>query len=225
MTAYIIVALFGYLLGSIPFGLVLCKIFDLGDIRQIGSGNIGATNVLRTGNKPLALATLLLDSGKGAIAVLVYMYFWRYFYGLEYSSPVFETKHDEYLQILPELICIALGAVLGHCYPIWLKFKGGKGVATTLGTLLALAWPIGLSACAIWAVSALIFRISSLSALIAVGATPLIAHYMYDNPNLSGFCAMIAALIYIKHRENIKRIIAGTEPKIGQKNKKKEQAK
>ena len=219
MIVYLIAGLFGYLLGSIPFGLVLAQLGGYGDIRKIGSGNIGATNVLRTGNKPLALATLLLDSGKGAIAVLIYMYFWRYFYGAEYSSPVFENKHDEYLQILPELICLALGAVLGHCYPIWLKFKGGKGVATTLGTLLALAWPIGLSACAVWFVSALVFRISSLSALIAVGVTPIIAHFIYDNPNLSGFCAIIAALIYIKHRENIKRIIAGTEPKIGKKEK------
>jgi glycerol-3-phosphate acyltransferase PlsY len=108
-------------------------------------------------------------------------------------------------------------ALIGHCYPVWLKFKGGKGVATTLGTLIALYWPVGLSACGIWLLSAVIFRISSLSALIAVGLTPVIAHFMTGNANLSGLCAMIAALVYIKHRDNIKRIFAGTEPKIGKK--------
>ncbi len=192
---YFIAALFGYLLGSIPFGLVLCKIFGFGDIRDIGSGNIGATNVLRTGNKPLALATLLLDSGKGAIAVLIIHY------------------------ILGTQAAMIAGffALIGHCYPVWLKFKGGKGVATTLGTLIALYWPVGLSACGIWLLSAVIFRISSLSALIAVGLTPVIAHFMTGNANLSGLCAMIAALVYIKHRDNIKRIFAGTEPKIGKK--------
>ena len=192
---YLISAFFGYLLGSIPFGLVLCKIFGLGDIRDIGSGNIGATNVLRTGNKPLALATLLLDSGKGAIVVLII----NHFFGFNAA------------------MLAGFFALIGHCYPIWLKFKGGKGVATTLGTLLALAWPVGLTACGIWLISALIFRISSLSALIAVGLTPIVAHLIYDNPNLSFVCALIAALVYIKHRENIKRIFAGTEPKIGKK--------
>ena len=194
---YFIAAIFGYLLGSIPFGLVLCQIFGLGDIRNIGSGNIGATNVLRTGNKPLALATLLLDSGKGAIAVLTINYFFGF---------------------APAMLAGFL-ALIGHCYPVWLKFKGGKGVATTLGTLLALAWPVGLSACAIWFVSALIFRISSLAALIAVGFTPLISHFIYKDPNLSFVCALIAALVYIKHRENIKRLFAGEEPKIGKKKK------
>ena len=192
---YLISAFFGYLLGSIPFGLVLCKIFGLGDIRDIGSGNIGATNVLRTGNKPLALATLLLDSGKGAIVVLII----NHFFGFNAA------------------MLAGFFALIGHCYPIWLKFKGGKGVATTLGTLIALNVPVGLSACGIWLIAALIFRISSLSALIAVGLTPIIAHLIYDNPNLSFVCALITALVYIKHRENIKRIFAGTEPKIGKK--------
>ena len=194
---YFIAAIFGYLLGSVPFGLVLCKIFGLGDIRSIGSGNIGATNVLRTGNKLLALATLLLDSGKGAIAVLAI----HYFFGFNAT------------------MLAGFFALIGHCYPIWLKFKGGKGVATTLGTLLALAWPVGLSACVIWLISALLFRISSLAALIAVGLTPLISHLIYDDPNLSFVCALIAALVYIKHRENIKRLFAGEEPRIGQKKK------
>ena len=176
-------------------GLVLCKIFDLGDIRDIGSGNIGATNVLRTGNKPLALATLLLDSGKGAIVVLII----NHFFGFNAA------------------MLAGFFALIGHCYPIWLKFKGGKGVATTLGTLIALNVPVGLSACGIWLIAALIFRISSLAALIAVGLTPLIAHFITGNANFSGLCALIAALVYIKHRENIKRIFAGTEPKIGKK--------
>ena len=132
---YLISAFLGYLLGSIPFGLVLCKIFGLGDIRNIGSGNIGATNVLRTGNKPLALATLLLDSGKGAIAVLII----NYFFGFNAA------------------MLAGFFALIGHCYPIWLKFKGGKGVATTLGTLLALAWPIGLAACVLWLISCLLY--------------------------------------------------------------------
>lgn len=237
MTPYIIVAIiviiFGYLLGSIPFGLVLCKLFGLGDIRKIGSGNIGATNVLRTGNKPLALATLLLDSGKGAIAVLITLLVFMYLLAPDSWEDYLEASFPESLlaqyrhpsDTFNFMILAGFSALLGHCYPVWLKFKGGKGVATTLGTLLALAWPVGLSACAIWLVSALIFRVSSLSALVAVGLTPIIAHYMYDNSNLSGFCAMVTALVYIKHRENIKRIIAGTEPKIGKKGNKKEKAK
>lgn len=192
---YITPTIFGYLLGSIPFGLVLCKMFGLGDIRTIGSGNIGATNVLRTGNKPLALATLLLDSGKGAIAVLITLYF------LDFNTAMIA----------------GLAALIGHCYPVWLKFKGGKGVATTLGTLLALAPIVGLAACSIWVVMAAIFRISSLAALIAVGLTPILAHYIYNDQNLSGVCALIAALVYMKHRTNIKRIFSGQEPRLGKK--------
>ncbi len=192
---YIIAILTGYLLGSIPFGLVLCKIFGLGDVRSIGSGNIGATNVLRTGNKLLAFATLILDSGKGAIAVLIINHIFGF---------------------TPAMLA-GFFALIGHCYPVWLKFKGGKGVATTLGTLLALVWPVGLAACGIWFITALIFRISSLAALVAVGLTPIISHHLYDDPNLSAFCAAIAALIYIKHRENIKRLFAGEEPRIGKK--------
>ncbi len=195
---YFIFPFMAFIIGSIPFGLVLCKLFGLGDIRKIGSGNIGATNVLRTGNKPLALATLLLDSGKGAIAVLIALYFFGF----------------------NAALLAGLFAIIGHCYPVFLKFKGGKGVATTLGTLLALAWPVGLAACGIWFVSALISRISSLSALIAVGSTPLVAHYLYNDPNLSAVCAIISAIVYIKHRDNIKRLFAGTEPKIGKKKKK-----
>lgn len=196
---YAAAAVFGYLFGSIPFGLVLCKMAGLGDIRNIGSGNIGATNVLRTGNKLLALITLLLDSGKGAIAVLLA------FYLINYNAAMLA----------------GFLALIGHCYPIWLKFKGGKGVATTIGTLLALSPTLGGITIAVWLLMALIFRVSSLAALVAVGITPIIAHYLFANPNLSGLCAMIAALVYLKHRENIKRLFAGQEPKIGQKKDKK----
>lgn len=196
--SYAFALLFGYLLGSIPFGLVLCRLAGLGDIRKIGSGNIGATNVLRTGNKPLALATLLLDSGKGAIAVFIVL--------------AITKSHDA-------AMVAGLAALIGHCYPLWLKFKGGKGVATTLGTLIAIALPLGGLTCLIWMAGALLFRISSLAALIAIGLTPIIAHTLYNNPNLSSLCAIIAALVFWKHRENIQRIFTGTEPKIGEKKK------
>lgn len=193
----IFAALFGYLLGSIPFGLVLCKMAGLGDIRKIGSGNIGATNVLRTGNKPLAAATLLLDSGKGALAVAIV-----------------------YIMIGYNAAMLAgFFALVGHCYPLWLNFKGGKGVATALGTLLALSPIVGLVTCMIWMVTALMSRMSSLAALVAVGFSPLIAHYVSANPNLPGFCAAVTVLVYLKHRDNIKRILSKQEPKIGQKKK------
>lgn len=216
---YIFAIIFGYFLGSIPFGLVLCKIFGLGDIRKIGSGNIGATNVLRTGNKPLALATLLLDSGKGAIAVILLDLILK---TLLHDCATYDWGSNSFPHCYPDTIrgflyITALGAILGHLFPIWLKFKGGKGVATTLGTLIALTPILGGIACMIWMVVALTFRISSLAALVAIGLTPLISHYLYNDPNLSGFCAAIAALIYIKHRENIKRLFKGEEPKIGQK--------
>ena len=195
----------GYLLGSVPFGLVLTRAAGLGDIRAIGSGNIGATNVLRTGNKALALATLVLDSGKGAIAVLVLRAIWG-----------------------PDAALVAgFGALLGHLFPVWLGFKGGKGVATALGTLIAFSWPIGLAACATWALVAAIFRFSSLAALVAVAAAPLYAWYLPilwapgdklgGDLQLAGFAAAMAVLIWIKHKANIARLLAGTEPKIGRK--------
>jgi len=183
----------GYLLGSIPFGLVLTRLAGLGDIRKIGSGNIGATNVLRTGNKPLALAVLLLDSGKGAIAVLL------------------AARFGE-----DAALAAAVGAVLGHLFPVWLGFKGGKGVATTLGTLLALAWPVGLIGCAVWLLVALIFRISSAAALTAIATTPVAALFIYT-PTLAVVALLIAALVWYKHAANIRRLLDGTEPRIGRK--------
>lgn len=192
---YAVVIIGAYLLGSIPFGLILTRLGGYGDIRAIGSGNIGATNVLRTGNKPLALATLILDSLKGAMAVGVTLYFATF-----------------------ELAMLAgFFALIGHLYPVWLKFKGGKGVATTLGTLLAIKPIIGVAACGIWLLTAVITRYSSLSALVALACAPVIAYFLYHDANLTGFCGIIATLVFIKHRANIRRLINREEPKIGQK--------
>jgi glycerol-3-phosphate acyltransferase PlsY len=183
----------GYLLGSIPFGLILTRAAGLGDVRSIGSGNIGATNVLRTGNKKLALATLLLDGGKGAAAVLI-------------------------ARAVSDDLAVIAGACafLGHLFPVWLKFKGGKGVATALGTWLALAWPIGLLACLSWLIVAFVFRYSSLSALLAVALAPVYAIFL-GTPPLIGFGIGVAVLVWIRHHENIRRLLSGTEPKIGKK--------
>jgi glycerol-3-phosphate acyltransferase PlsY len=188
---YLAAGVLGYLLGAIPFGLVLTRLAGLGDIRAIGSGNIGATNVLRTGNKPLALAVLLLDSGKGAAAVLIA----GWLVGRA-SEPA-----------------AAAGAVLGHLFPVWLNFRGGKGVATTLGVLLALAWPVGLAACAMWLATALIFRISSLAALVAMAAAPVAALLLYGWA-LAAPVALIALLVWWKHAANIGRLRRGQEPRI-----------
>ncbi|MDF3607994.1 glycerol-3-phosphate 1-O-acyltransferase PlsY [Paracoccus sp. DMF-8] len=184
----------GYLLGSIPFGLVITRLLGLGDLRQIGSGNIGATNVLRTGNKGAALATLLLDSGKGAAAVLLA----RSFAGDDAA------------------LLAGAAAFLGHVFPIWLGFKGGKGVATFLGTLIALDFRLGLAACVIWLIAAALSRISSLSALIAAGLSPVIG-WLLDGPKIAAVSIFMAALIFIRHRTNISRLMAGTEPRIGRK--------
>ncbi len=183
-----------YLLGSIPFGLLVSKFMGLGDVRKIGSGNIGATNVLRTGSKKAALATLLLDGGKGAVAVLVA----RYLYG------------DTAAQVA------ALGAFLGHIFPLYLGFKGGKGVATFLGILLAINPLTGIATCLTWLATALVFRISSLAALIAALSAPLWL-WVFDLSTTTGLGLLLAALIWLRHGANIRRIVAGTEPKIGKK--------
>lgn len=187
-------AAIGYLLGAIPFGIVITRALGLGDLRQIGSGNIGATNVLRTGNKPAALATLLLDSGKGAIAVLLA----RWLAGEDAA------------------LLAGAAAFLGHLYPVWLGFRGGKGVATFLGTLIALHWPLGLIACATWLVTALISRISSLSALMAAALSPVFA-WALGRADLILVCLFMAALIFVRHRANIARLLDGSEPRIGRK--------
>jgi glycerol-3-phosphate acyltransferase PlsY len=184
----------GYLLGSLPFGLLLTKMAGLGDIRQLGSGNIGTTNVLRTGRKDLAAATLLLDGGKGAAAVLI-AGIWG-----------------------PDVALLAgLGAVLGHLFPIWLKFKGGKAVATTLGTLLALNFAVGVGACLTWLAVALILRYSSLAGLLAVASAPVFAWFFAHDLQLVEMAAILAALVWFSHRENIARLLRGEEPKIGKK--------
>ncbi|MEZ5724175.1 MAG: glycerol-3-phosphate 1-O-acyltransferase PlsY [Paracoccaceae bacterium] len=184
----------GYLIGSIPFGIVITRALGLGDLRSIGSGNIGATNVLRTGHKGAALATLLLDSGKGAMAVLLA----RYFGG--------ETAG----------ILAGAAAFLGHCFPVWLGFRGGKGVATFLGTLIAMHWPVGLAACAIWLAVAAISRISSLSALVAAASAPVLA-LLLGRGQVALAALFMAALIFQRHHANITRLLGGTEPKIGRK--------
>jgi len=181
-----------YLLGSVPFGLLVSRVMGLGDVRNIGSGNIGATNVLRTGSKKAALATLLLDGGKGAVAVLLA----RYLYG------------DTAAQVA------ALGAFLGHIFPLYLMFKGGKGVATFLGILLALNPLTGIATCATWLATALLFRISSLAALVAALSAPLWL-WLFGLTSTTGLGLLLAGLIWLRHSANIKRILAGTEPKIG----------
>ena len=192
--ALILVAAFAYCLGSIPFGIVLTRAFGLGDLRKIGSGNIGATNVLRTGNKPAALATLLLDAGKGGIAVLIA----RALVG------------DDAAQTA------ALFSFLGHLFPVWLGFKGGKGVATFIGTLLALAWPAGLAVCATWAATAALSRISSLSALVAAALAPVWL-ILFEQSDMVLLVTVLAALVLMRHGANIRRLRDGTEPKIGAK--------
>lgn len=192
----------GYALGAIPFGLVLTRLAGYGDIREIGSGNIGATNVLRTGNKPLAAATLVLDAGKGAIAVAI-------------AASVWGGN---------AALLAGAAAMVGHCFPVWLGFKGGKGVATTLGTLLMALPLVGGAACVTWLVMAAVFRISSLSALVAVALSPVVAAFVPllvwiggpPNPTTAVFaCVVIASVVIYRHKENINRLRSGTEPRIG----------
>ncbi|MCQ0091761.1 glycerol-3-phosphate 1-O-acyltransferase PlsY [Roseovarius sp. M141] len=184
----------GYLLGSIPSGMILARVLGLGDLRSIGSGNIGATNVLRTGSKGAAAATLLLDAAKGAVAVLLA----RWLAGEDAAQ------------------LAGLAAFLGHCFPVWLGFRGGKGVATFLGLMLALAWPVGLLCCAAWLGTALITRISSLSALVAAVSAP-VWMLLLGATQMLVLGMLLAALILWRHRANIARIRAGAEPKIGAK--------
>ena len=190
---------FGYLIGSIPFGLLLTRLAGTRDIRAIGSGNIGATNVLRTGRKGLAAATLIGDALKGTLAVLLVYYY----YGGEYRYFAHELA-------LPT----AAGAFLGHLFPVWLGFRGGKGVATYIGLLLALAWPAAIAFCLIWLAVAALTRYSSLAALVASAATPLALWLMGDRPETVLF-ALLTVLLWIMHRANIARLVNGSEGKIG----------
>ncbi len=188
----VISLLLGYLLGSIPFGLILTKLAGTQDLRSIGSGNIGATNVLRTGRKGLAAATLLGDALKGTVAVIIAGY---------YGGP-------------DAAMLAALGAFLGHLFPVWLKFKGGKGVAVYIGVLIGLFWPAAVVFCVIWITTAVVSRYSSLSALVASVVTPIFL-WWFGHSALASLFAVLTMLLFYMHRENIKRLQAGTEGKIG----------
>jgi len=192
VTATILAITLGYLLGSIPFGLILTRAAGLGDIRNVGSGNIGATNVLRAGSKILAAFTLLLDGGKGTVAVILAG------------------------RLGPENIAPLAGfaAVLGHIFPVWLNFRGGKGVATGIGAILGASWPVGIAICGVWLVVAAIFRISSLAALLAFAAAPILAVILSSVP-VALLALGVALLVAWRHSENIARLRAGTEPRIG----------
>jgi glycerol-3-phosphate acyltransferase PlsY len=196
---FLIVAVAGYLLGSIPFGLLITQAAGLGDVRKIGSGNIGATNVLRTGRRELAALTLLLDALKGLAAVLIARYF---FPG-------------------DAMYIAAIAVFLGHCFPVWLGFKGGKGVATFIGVLFGIAWQVGLIFCAVWLIIAAARRMSSLAALTAAVTSPIFAYVAFlmdwtpDGIKFAATAAAIAALLIYNHRSNIGRLLNGTEPKIG----------
>lgn len=190
----VIVAVLAYALGSIPFGVVITRAMGLGDLRSIGSGNIGATNVLRTGNKGAALATLLLDAAKGAVAVLIARW----------------AVGEDGAQLA------ALCSFLGHLFPVWLGFKGGKGVATFLGILIALAWPVGLAACGTWGLVAAITRISSLSALVSAALSTMWL-FLFNYGQMMVLVAVLTLLVYLRHWKNLERIKAGTEPRIGAK--------
>ncbi|MGR3636414.1 MAG: glycerol-3-phosphate 1-O-acyltransferase PlsY [Shimia sp.] len=193
-TVLLLWAVLGYLMGSIPFGMVLARVMGLGDLRDIGSGNIGATNVLRTGSKKAAVLTLLLDGGKGAVAVLLAR----------------ALAGEDAAQLA------GLLAFIGHCYPVWLKFKGGKGVATFLGLMLALAWPVGIACCLSWLLGAAMSRISSFAALFAAGTSMIWMVVLgHDSAFLLG--VVLTLIVFWRHRDNIRRMRAGTEPKIGQK--------
>jgi glycerol-3-phosphate acyltransferase PlsY len=191
----------GYLLGAIPFGVLVMKAAGAGDPRAIGSGNIGATNVLRSGRRDLAALTLLGDGGKGAVAVLI----------------AWLATRGNALEAQAQVTAIAAGAAfLGHLFPVWLGFKGGKGVATFFGTLLAAAWPVGLAAGATWIIMALLFRISSLAALTAAVLAPLLALFVFDRPYPIALLSLfMALLIFVRHQENIRRLLRGEEPRIG----------
>ncbi len=192
LTLAIPVAIAAYLLGSVPFGMVIARLFGLGNLREIGSGNIGATNVLRTGNKLAALLTVLLDAGKGGVAVMIA--------GLFYGETAAQLA--------------GLAAFLGHLFPVWIKFRGGKGVATFLGILLVLNFWAGLATCLTWLATAVAGRISSAAALVCAAAAPIWLWFL-GSPQAAGLAVVLALLIWIKHHANIRRILSGTEPRIG----------
>ena len=199
---FLSVFLFGYFMGSIPFGLLLSKLSGLGDIRKIGSGNIGATNVLRTGNKKIALLTLILDGTKGALAIYV----------VSISPSFIEFDFTNNINLFQSLV--AVSAVIGHCFPIWLNFKGGKGVATGFGTIIFINMYVGVIALLIWVSIAKLFRISSLSALISYLFIPISMFFFTSEKSFFIASVLISLICYLQHRENIKRLLNGSEAKI-----------
>jgi acyl phosphate:glycerol-3-phosphate acyltransferase len=190
---FAIACLGGYLLGSIPFGLLLTRLAGLGDIRSVGSGNIGATNVLRTGRKDIALATLFLDGAKAALAL--------------YLARTLLSEDAGFVA--------GAAALLGHCFPVWLKFKGGKGVATFFGTLLVGAWPVFFLSAGLWLATAFTFRFSSLGALVASALAPLLAYFFHLSPIAIGAIVCMSAMVWYRHGENLARLVKAQEPKIG----------
>jgi len=214
---FLIPIVVNYFVGSIPFGLILSRMAGYGDIRKIGSNNIGATNVLRTGNKLLALATLLADMGKGGILILII------YKGFPSEIVINNNFQPNYVPKFPPdasyafALTVGFGAILGHCFPIWLKFKGGKGVATALGVLLAAVPYSGLIAIATWLVVAFTTRYSSLSALTACAVAPIATFFVYGTMP-AAICLLITIFVFVRHKENIQRLLAGTESKIGNKN-------
>lgn len=195
-----------YLIGSIPFGLILTRLCGLGDIRKIGSGNIGATNVLRTGNKKIAALTLLLDGLKGFVPV----------FAIPFVAPFLAAQGQSQITLFMCIGVAGIVAILGHCFPVWLRFKGGKGVATGIGVLLGFNWVVGLAVAATWLLMAVSFRISSLSALIAMILAPVYM-YIFGDIFLTVPTLIVTLIIYVRHHQNIARLIKGEEPKIGKK--------
>ncbi len=210
MINYVIAAVVGYLLGSIPFGLIITRAAGVGDVRKIGSGSIGATNVLRTGRRELAAMTLLLDAAKGFAAVALARTVLPSLFPVDPTTTLYATY------------VAAVAAFIGHCYPVWLGFKGGKGVATMIGVLLALAWPVGLIFCAVWLLIAFTQKISSLSAITAAVTAPIFAYVAYlmgwapEGIVFALVVALLSILLIVRHSSNIARLMAGTEPRIGQ---------
>ncbi len=206
------VTLKSYIIGSVPFGFILSKVFLKQDVRSIGSGNIGATNVLRTGSKKLAFLTLILDAIKGPIAIFAYIA-----YATTISSSNTDISYRDFDKVL--LLISGFIAIIGHCFPIWLKFKGGKGVATSAGVLLTAVPYAGLAVCAAWLMAVFVFRISSLAALIAAAIAPIATYVLYGQ-TAALICALITALIFVRHKDNIARLMKGEEPKIKTKKQK-----
>lgn len=233
LSDFLLLLFIGYLFGSIPFGLIICYLFGAGDIRKIGSGNIGATNVLRSGKKSLAFATLLLDILKPffayAVALFLLLETNTVLKILNYASCPHFMIHsilgsagvNFIWPIVPIGLCVTLGAVLGHCYPVWLKFKGGKGLATAIGGLLLSLPPVGLLVCLIWLITAFISKISSLAALTALGITQILAFLLiaiFPKTLSIVICyTILTLLVFWRHKENIQRLLKGEEPKIGAK--------